>query len=152
MAMEINPLRSKDPEQPRDTIPSQLVDALLEDAEKLLLPGEENLERAVDTTQLSEFLQEAYGVEVRASSAHIEVTRFSCDLFITLNDGSHIMYRTDNGITDTTTEASVRHLITYTDSKLPELVHTKDMDTSEFVVFVRALDSLKGASRPFAEQ
>lgn len=150
MAMEKNPPRSTDPEQPRDITPSHSVDALLVDkllseAETFLQPDENDFKQAVDIEKLSDFLREAYDVDIGATSAHIEITRFSCDLSITLSDDSCLMYRMDNGITETTTEATVGHLVKYIDSKAPELINTKDMETSELVVFVRALDSIKAS-------
>lgn len=146
--MESNPLRSKEPEQPRDLPSSQLVDMFLDEAEKLLPPGQDNIVRPVDVSKVSDFLFEAYQVEINISAAHIEVTQFSYDLLITLEDDSFLKYQMDNGITESTTEAEIHHLTTYGNSKMPELTRTKDMNISEFVVLARTLDTLKQAEPP----
>lgn len=142
MAMEINPPRSKDPEQPRDTIPSHLIVALTEEAEALIQPEKATYQHPIDMAKLNHYTQEAYGEPLAARSAYLDIVPCVSSLFITLEDGSCLDYRLDDYVVGGSPKATVEHFIEHDEGKLARLISEKEMDVSDLIVFVRALDSI----------
>lgn len=147
MAMETNSQKSRDPEQPRDIITPQLVDKIVAQAEAFLLPEHGTTAHPLDIAKVHEMTQEAYGYEGAASSAYLDIAQYSSSLFVTREDGSYTEYRLDASIPESGAQATRIHY-TETGEHTEPITREEDMDISDLVMFVRALDSLAPAEDP----
>lgn len=148
--MEINPPRSKDPGQPRDTIPSHLIAALTEEAESLIQPEQATYQHPIELSALHDYTKEAYGEELTAESAYLDVAPFVSSLFITLDDNSYLEYTLNDVIAEAPCIATVSHFMEYNNGTSARLISERDMNTSDLIVFVRALDSVKPVDESYS--